>query len=161
MKRISVVAVMMALCFIPSFAQKVTKGSLSILKNESQMNMVCDFTKCTIDDMPAYYFIKQEENWEKGVAEIITRFGEGLGRKIPTLIVGQFPEARYTLVYNVTVIDDDEDCKGTMVLKETQTGNIVAEIEKANGSAGSFGSFFNLLGDAFEDLGKKIGKLIK
>ena len=35
MKRISVVAVVMAMCFLPCVAQKVTKGSLSILKNES------------------------------------------------------------------------------------------------------------------------------
>jgi hypothetical protein len=38
---------------------------------------------------------------------------------------------------------------------------VVVHIDKANGSAGTFGSFFNLLGDAFENLGKKLGKLSK
>lgn len=161
MKRISVVAVMLAIILIPCVAQKVTKGSLSVLKNEKQLNMVCDFTNCTIDKKPAYYKIQKEENWEKGVSEITTRFGEGLSKKMRTLIVGQFPEAKYTLVYNIANIDDDQDCKGTMVLKDTQTGEIIAEIEKAYGKAGMYGSFFNLLGDAFENLGKKIGQLIK
>ena len=162
MKRISIVAVVIAICFIPCAAQKVTKGSLSVLRNESKLNMVCDFSHCIIDKRPAVYKIQKEgDNWEKGVSEITLRFGEGLSKKVHTLIVGQFPSARYTLVYNIDNIDDDEDCKGNMILKDTQTGEIIAEIEKANGSAGKFGSFFNLLGDAFEDLGKKIGNLIR
>ena len=161
MKRISVVAMVMAICLMPCVAQKVTKGSLSVLKNEKQLNLVCDFTKCTIDKKPSEYYIKKNPKWDEGVAEIITRFGEGLSTKVNTLIVGQYPEAKYTLVYNLEKIDDDEDSFGTMVLKDTQTGDIVAIIHDANGSAGHFGSFFNLLGDAFENLGKKIGKLIK
>lgn len=162
MKRFSVVAVMLAIILIPCVAQKVTKGSLSVLKNEKQLNMVCDFTNCIIDKKPAYYQIQKEgDNWEKGVSEIIFRFGEGVSKKVRTLIVGQFPDAKYTLYYALESIDDDQDCFGTIFLKDTQTGEIIAEIKKAYGSAGMFGSFFNLLGDAFEDLGKKIGMIIK
>ena len=62
MKRISVLAVMLAIILIPCVAQKVTKGSLSVLKNEKQLNMVCDFTNCTIDKKPAYYKIQKENN---------------------------------------------------------------------------------------------------
>ena len=157
MKKISVVVVMLIINLIPCIAQKITKGSLSVLKNEKQLNFVCNFNNCIIDKKPAVYKIQEEgENWEKGVSEITLRFGEGLSKKVHTLIVGPFPEAKYTLVYNIDNIDDDEDCKGNMVLKDTQTGEIIAEIEKANGSAGMFGSFFNLLGDAFENLGKSI-----
>lgn len=160
MKKFTFVTAMMVMSIIPCCAQKLVQGSLEVLKSERHLNLVCDFTNCLVDKKPIEYAMRKEENWEGGVAEITLRFGEGLISKFHSLMVGQYPEAKYTLVYYLSEIDDDQDCKGKMVLKETATDTVVAEIAEANGSAGTFGSFFNLLGDAFENLGKKIGKLI-
>lgn len=142
-------------------AQIVKSGSLSVLNDQTQVNMVCDFKNCTIDKKPSRVVMAKYPEWNKGVTEITARFNSGQMEKNKyEMDFGNFPEAKYTLTYYLADIDDDQDCKGTMILTETATGEVVATIEKANGKAGSFGSFFNLLGDAFENLGKKIGKLI-
>lgn len=75
--------------------------------------------------------------------------------------VGQYPESKYTIVYKLSSIDDDKDSKGQLMIIETASNKEVALISNANRSAGTFGSFFNLLGDAFEDLGQKTGKIFR
>lgn len=160
MKKISFVIAMTVISILPCCAQILVQGSLEVLKSERHLNLVCDFTNCLVDKKPVEYAMQREEDWDGGVAEITLRFGEGLSSRVHSLLVGQYPDAKYTLVYYLSEIDDDQDCKGRMTLKETAMDTVVAEIAEANGSAGKFGSFFNLLGDAFENLGKKIGKLI-
>ena len=148
------------LCSSPLSAQVLTKGSLSVLANQEKVNMICDFDKCTVDKHTIEYAKAKHENWDQGVVEIIQRFTDGYNEKTKNYCkFGDFPEAKYTLIYHLDNIDDDQDTRGTIDIIETQTKEVVAHIEKANGSAGTFGSFFNLLGDAFENLGKKLEKL--
>lgn len=147
---------------LPLSAQIITKGSLSFLKNQKQVNMICNFENCIVDKHSIDYARHEHEDWDEGVEEIIMRFSEGFLQKTRNQYIckfGNFPEAEYTLVYNLINIDDDQDTKGTIDILNTKTQEVVVHIEKANGSAGTFGSFFNLLGDAFEDLGKKLGKI--
>ena len=145
-----------------SFAQIITKGSLSVLQDQKQVNMICDFDNCTVDKHSIEYAKDQHDNWDLGVMEITKRFSDGYNDKSKHYSkFGNFPDAKYTLIYHLIDIDDDQDTKGTIDIIETQTKELVVHIEKANGSAGMFGSFFNLLGDAFENLGQKLGKLSK
>ena len=147
-----------------SSAQIITSGSLSILKDQQQVNMICDFENCTVDKHSIDYARHKHSNWEKGVEEIVIRFAEGYNDKANSKYYckfGNYPEAEYTLVYHLIDIDDDQDTKGTIDILNTKSQEVLVHIEKANGSAGTFGSFFNLLGDAFENLGKKLGKLSK
>ena len=144
----------------PLSAQVLTKGSLSVLADQENVNMICDFDNCTVDKHSIEYAKNKHENWDLGVVEIIKRFTDGYNDKTKNYCkFGDFPDAKYTLIYHLINIDDDQDTKGTIDIIETQTNEVVAHIEKANGSAGTFGSFFNLLGDAFENLGKKLEKL--
>jgi len=147
-----------------SFAQVITKGSLSVLKDQKQVNMICESENCTVDKHSIDYARNVHDNWDKGVEEIIVRFTEGYNDKANGKYFckfGEYPEAEYTLVYHLIDIDDDQDTKGTIDILNTKSQEVVVHIDKANGSAGTFGSFFNLLGDAFENLGKKLGKLSK
>lgn len=124
--------------------------------------MICDFENCIVDKHSIDYARHEHDDWDEGVEEIVMRFSEGFLQKTRDNFVckfGKFPEAEYTLVYHLINIDDDQDTKGTIDIVNTKTQEIIVHIEKANGSAGTFGSFFNLLGDAFENLGKKLGKM--
>lgn len=144
----------------PSRAQIITKGSLSVLANQKNVNMICDFDSCTVDKHSIEYAKTIHDNWDKGVTEVVMRFSEGYNQKAKDHCkFGTFPDATYTLIYHLIDIDDDQDTKGTIDIIDTKTREVVVHIDKANGSAGTFGSFFNLLGDAFENLGKKLGKL--
>ncbi|MBP5393511.1 MAG: hypothetical protein J6Y59_06825 [Bacteroidaceae bacterium] len=143
-----------------SSAQEITKGSLSVFADQKNVNMICDFENCTVDKHSIEYAKDKYDNWDLGVVEITKRFSVGYNDKSKDYCkFGAFPEAKYTLIYHLFDIDDDQDTKGTIDIIETQSKELVVHIEKANGSAGTFGSFFNLLGDAFENLGKKLGKL--
>ena len=148
----------------PLSAQIITSGSLSILKDQQKVNMICDFENCTVDKHSIDYARHTHDNWDKGVEEIVIRFTAGYNDKAYSKFYckfGDYPEAEYTLVYHLIDIDDDQDTKGTIDILNTKTQEVLVHIDKANGSAGTFGSFFNLLGDAFENLGKKLGKLSK
>ena len=162
MKKTLSILLCFILCSCMCVAQKITEGSIGCLKNEQKINMICNFDNCLIDKIPASLVKEKRQNWDEGVSEIISRFSLAVAKKSHLLIsMGDFPDAKYTLIYYLSNIDDDQDCRGYMVLQETVTGTVVAKIEKANGSAGTYGSFFNLLGDAFEDLGEEIGQLIR
>lgn len=140
-------------------AQKVASGDIKCLQDQTAVNLDVDFSNCMIVDVPATVKMSSEPNWEKGVSEISARFSRGSIRY--GFYINDKSDSRYTLIYHLATIDDDQDTTGTIEVRDNTTGTTVAVIEKANGKAGHFGSFFNLLGDAFENLGKKIGKLIK
>lgn len=161
MKKIFCVFSILLFCASGVSAQKLQSGSLSVLKNQEVVNFVCDFSNCMIDGQHARVKMDAEKNWNKGVKEIIARFNQGQ-REANRLDqhYGNFPDAPYTITYVLSDIDDDQDCTGILIVSETQSGREVARIVKAKGNAGMFGTFFNLLGDAFHNLGEKFGKMI-
>jgi len=143
-------------------AVTLSKGSLSILNGQREVNMVCDFEDCMVDHHTMEWAKARHENWDLGIKESIGRFNEGYLDKSPDLVkFGDYPNARYTLRYYVKNIDDDQDTEGYIHIVDNTTNEVVVELLKADGKAGTFGSFFNLLGDAFEDLGQRIAKLAR
>lgn len=158
MKKFCLFLLLMCFSSIAS-AIELESGSLHAFIDQKCMNMVVIFDDCMIDHKPYRSVRLKHDDWDQGVEDIIKRFNSGM-LEVIDFEIGDFPEARYTLMYYLTTIDDDEDCFGFYRIYDNEERKTVAIINKANGSAGSFGSFFNLLGDAFEDAGKKLVKFI-
>ena len=65
----------------PLSAQVLTKGSLSVLAGQENVNMICDFDNCTVDKHSIEYAIEKHENMDIGVLEIIKRLTKGSNDK--------------------------------------------------------------------------------
>ena len=145
-----------------SFAQKVKDHpwqDLSFLSGQSKINLVIDFSEATILNMDATDFISQESDWEKGVVEMRTKFIQAFNNKSKVRAANS-TDTDYTLtIIPLTVTEKGSHVKGN--LRITDKGGNEIFLHSFNNEAGMFGSAINLMGDAFEDLGEKLGKTFK
>ena len=158
MKRVSILAVLL-LSVISIHAQKVTKGSFSVLANEKTVNITIDYKDSKIDKVPFEAFLESEEKWEEGYKEIMSKFIKSVNQN-SNIIYTSKQATNYQLVFKAINVDEDGETSGNLLLLD-KDGNVIAIAEKFNANGGRFGSQTNLMGDASERLGKKVAQFIK
>ena len=109
--------------------------------------------------MDAEDFIAQELDWDKGLAEMKTKFIQAFNEKSSVRAVTS-KETDYTLtIIPLTVTESGSHIKG--ILSITNKEGVEVFQHRFDNEAGMFGSAINLMGDAFEDLGEELGKIFK
>ena len=141
-------------------AQKVTKGSFRALANETTVSLSIDYTDAKIDKVPFDIFLEGEEKWEEGYREIMLKLIREANRSGGGMKYSSQRTGNYQLVFKALKVDRDGETTGNLLLQD-KDGNVIGEAEKVNANGGRFGSQTNLMGDAAEKLGKKIGQFIK
>lgn len=163
MKRVSS---LLLLCMLTTslFAQKVTSGSLSSLKDSRTLNVKIDFSQADIHGMNEATYAEYEKDWNKDKPAVIESFikGANLSSK-KDLMFGQFSSGKYTLLIKVKVISDDYRIFTSADIIDSES-NVIATIDdlniekktlvRLNTDLGAIKVRFNLLG-------MKLGKFLR
>lgn len=153
MKRIllTLIALFAALCL---FGQTDT-GSFSALKDQSNAQLVVDFSEASIHGMSEEDFADYEQDWYKDKPEIIAIITNNCNEKLRGLTLGR-REAPYILRLKVLSVSarGDFDCDAYL---EDPDGNVLGTIEGLWGKGGRFGTKLNLIKDGAERLGQCLG----
>lgn len=155
----------------PQSLDKFGTYSLSGLLNERIVNVIFDFSNANADGMPIAEFIPMREDIETDYS-----FIEKLNREVPDVIKSFIEEfndnndknfvlttnsqnARYTLVVRMLTIDKDGRENTCDYLFIDNQNNTVTDGLRLKAKGGHWGSFPNLMGDAFSEVGSKLGKM--
>ena len=164
--------IMAALFVTLTMGAQEVKGSLDVLKGQSRLNVVEDWSRLKICDMDRAAWVKYRNSEqpdydaEKELAEelqprlredMLPEANSKLNKK--RIYLTQEPELKYTLVIAPLAIDKKGNQLVKCIVRETATGKEVASF-KVDGDGGDFGSMSNLWGDGFRSSGKKLGKLL-
>lgn len=158
MRRINI-ALIMILCSVCIHAQKVTKGSFSVLANEKTISVSIDYSDSKIDGVPFDIFLEGEENWNDSYRDIIIKYMKAANQNSDGIIYSTKQSGNYQLVFKATSVDRDGETTGYLQLLD-KNDNEIGTAEGFNANGGSFGSQANLMGDASKKLGKKIANFI-
>ena len=114
MKRIILLSAL-AIVSLNLFAQRAKEQSwkdLSLLLGQSRISLVVDFSKADILNMDAEDFIAQELDWDKGLAEMKTKFIQAFNEKSSVRAVTS-KETDYTLTIIPLTVTESGTKKGT------------------------------------------------
>lgn len=146
---------------LPLYGQKLNSWkNLSVIANTRDLNCVIDYSGASILNETFDDWVKGEPDWDSSFYEICSKFRQSFNGnadkgKHPHR-VGTFPDAEYSLVLHVLKVKD----KGSNVQVQfevvTKDGEVIFS-QKGEGKQGRYGSVANLMSDAFEDLGGKLG----
>jgi hypothetical protein len=157
-----------------SNAQVNTKGSFSCLRKESNVSILFDFSKATIEKKtPDDHFDDPDDHdedmaeWNKMTApegELAKVFTNELksflaDHGVKLKINDKTQPEHYRLLFTVGDIDDDCDMSFDVSLINVDAVQEVASMH-LNGGAGNFGSMYNLMGDALKSAANRFGKYI-
>lgn len=170
MKKILLIVVLVFLTLSVN-AQKLTEGSIAPLKGETNMKVVFDFSKITINGMNEQDFIAYrktkddpDEDFNLDYAatkkSILQSFIECANDK---LIKQQFylvsdKDTRYTLFIIPVTMREKGDNVCDYEIRDA-SGSVIAKTS-LKGSGGVFGTFENLWNDGYKDAGKNFGKFL-
>lgn len=142
-----------------SYAQKVTEGSLTPLKNCGKAKVILDFNDANIHGMTEEDFAVYEQDWEIDKPIIISKFMSGLGKKCPSIRFGTELDGEITLRVKVLSINAKGNyvCEAFVVNSQEE---IIARITGLNAKGGTFGSKLNLIKDGAEHTGESLGKYL-
>ena len=104
-------------------------------------------------------FLETEENWDEGYGDILKKYVVAANQKSNGLKYKSNKTSNYQLVFKAVKVDNDGETRGSLLLLDAD-GNIVGVAEKFHAEGGWFGSQMNLMGDAAENLGKKVARFI-
>lgn len=147
---------------VPVVKSSKAYGSLSELRGETRL-----FTFYSVDD--AFYrnqpIVDTRNEFFDGVrlkaeGEICARFIERANEEVPRgfyLTGNPARMSRYVLKLHVVSVDPDGETTLCAMVFDTTNKQLVYQ-KFYNGNGGSIGSLVNLMGDAAERIGKKIGK---
>lgn len=76
------------------------------------------------------------------------------------LKLGEFPDAQFTALFHVQIVNEDGTTSGLMQIIDNSSGETIAFLERFFGVGGRVGSLENLIGDAIKRLGTKFGKYL-
>ena len=149
-------------------------GSLTTLKEIKQINVRFDFSQSIIKGLLEDDFLRGQcliskigEGWKEHwkttcYKQFLGKFcikANSITRAIG-LSLGEFPEARYTALFQVQSIDDNGSTSGLMIIKDNVCDKEIVIIDRLYGQGGKFGTFENLISDAMERLGTQFGDFI-
>lgn len=149
-------------------AQKLKEGSLDFLNNQTELNIVFDYTHLKIEGKSEeYYAIKEGKEWQKdwnnSKKEFFEKFVNSMNLELINrenkLRCGSYGDAKYQATIWVLELDDDNDMNAEVIIHKISDNQALARIT-LYGAAGAFGTMANLVGDAMKDAGKKLGKFL-
>ena len=152
---------------------RIQSGSLVSLKDKKELNVLIDFSQSKIMGMSQDDFIwsrsitktKDEwrEYWETACnKQFLAKFcikANAITQTI-NLILGEFPNAQYTALFQVQIVDNDGATSGIMNIIDNESGEKIAILERFYGAGGRIGTLENLICDAMDRLGTKFGKYL-
>jgi hypothetical protein len=153
------IALIMFLAPVLTYAQEMTMGSFDALANERYVSVEFDYSRSKIGKVPFDIFLDEEENWDKGYVDIVKRFVREANQNTQDLFYKASETENYKLTFVVLVVDDDGSTNGSLFLKD-KDGNTIGVAGPFKAYGGRFGSKMNLMGDASERLGKKVARFI-
>lgn len=166
MRKLSVLLTILFLAALPLGAQ-IAKGSswtaLSCVYNIQKIDLSIDYSDADILGEEFEEFVKGEANWSNYEPEIRSRFIRAFNQEAndgrhPHRL-GTYEDSACKMVIKVTKVrDKGSEVWGTLYLYDAE-GNILFA-RKIKGEKGRFGSVCNLMGDAFDELGEVIGKIL-
>lgn len=143
-----------------AFSQKVTSGSLKILKDQARVNLEIDFSEASIHGMSEDDFAVYERDWNRDKEQIISHFRIEAAESCDKVIIGPYPDAEYTIKVIVLRINTKGDftCIGEL---RNKSGEVLASISGISDTGGRVGSKLNLIKDGAKHTGEKFGIFLR
>ena len=154
------ITLIMFFSMITIHAQKISYGSFGALKNERTVSVSIDYSESKIDKVPFDIFLESEEEWDKGYHDILLNFVKAANKYGHGIKYITKKTSNYQLVFKAKDVDQDGETIGSLILLD-KNDHIVGVADKFHARGGKYGSQMNLMGDASERMGKKVGKFIK
>ena len=145
---------------ILGYAQKVTNGSLKVLKGQARVNLEIDFSQAVIHGMSEDDFAVYERDWFRDKDQVIAFFRIEAAESCDKIAIGPFPEAEYTIKVSVLRINTKGDftCIGEL---QNKSGEVLASITGISDQGGRFGSKLNLIKDGAKHTGERFGIFLR
>lgn len=188
MKKITFI--LLALCFLNSYGQKLVDGNLEFLKNEKTIHIIFDHTKTVFlfdDSEPEERYVERKvieegeqwkSDWETKKRSIQSGlfcavFLKELNLEIfdnnCTLRAGKYDTAKYTMVVEIKVIcsgrnagpmSDDPYMSATIYIRETGSNKNLAQIEIKNIEGSPFSDLSGRIESVYENVGDELGEFM-
>lgn len=165
-----IISLLLMLSYGCGRAQQVTQGTISSLTGVHAVTVEYDFSNALVDGIPLNDYIEisqltegdsYRQEFEQEKKEIIADFIEEFNdTNCPILLTISTNPAVSMLIQVKSISRNGNTITCDYTFKEKSSGHILAEIA-LTAKDGRCGSFSNLMGDAFEEAGKKLGKFIK
>ena len=163
MKRI-LILVLLLVAPIFVFAQKLNDSkNLGAIADETKLDLIIDFSEASILGVDFEDWVTGEPDWEQSYSTIRVKFMQAFnssadkGKKPHK--VGNAPNSNYVVYVKVQKVKDDWSEVHALVSVKNRDGEVIFA-DSIKGEQGRFGSVANLMGDAMEDMGWKVGRLI-
>lgn len=142
------------------FSQKVTSGSLQVLKNQPRVNLEVDFSQASIHGMSEDDFAIYERDWNRDKDQIIAHFRIEASERCDNLVIGPYPDAEYTIKVIVLRVNMKGDfiCIGEV---RNKAGELIATIDGISERGGHVGSKLNLIKDGAKHTGERFGIFLR
>ncbi len=153
---------------------KLKFGELTKLIGAKELNVQIDFSQSRImglseEDFLWYQCAKSKigdgwrEYWKDSCNKQFLGFfciNANYYSQIIGLKFGDFPNAQFTALFHVQIVDEDGSSSGSVQIIDNSSGEAIACLERFYGSGGRVGSIENLIGDAMKRLGGKLGNFL-
>ena len=158
----------LALCFmsLSSYAQKAKSGSFELPANEKYITFDWDCSETLFEKKfnETEWCAFKGDDWDKAKTLVIEMLVKDINESMNgSRVVAVLPNSELKASYIIFICPQKLDSKGnnitTYILKDPK-GKELGRTEFL-GAGGRWGSFTNLIGDGYEDSGKKLGKLMK
>ena len=150
---------------ISGYAQKVLSGTFELPPNEKYLTLNWDCSETVFEkkyNEKEWQAVKGDD-WPKAQKQVLERLVRDTNdhidkSRVIVVLPGSELQGSFTLFICPIKLDKHGNNKTNYILRDAN-GN---EIGKAqfNGDGGRWGTFANLLGDGYENAGKKLGNLI-
>jgi hypothetical protein len=150
----------------------VKEGSMNFLRGETKIKVLFDYSDLMIDGISEKDFVKARvrrfgEEWgvkwenttKKWFNERFLAYTNGKLAKSKLRLAEDAPDANYQAIVKYVIMDDDNDTRLVVEFTKVNSTEVLARIA-LYGSAGSFGSMVNLVGDALKKAGECFGKFL-
>lgn len=148
-------------------AEKLIQGSLAPLKGQTVIDCTTDFDEAEIGGLPLEEFIEYksgdaldrgfEKEYHQAERDCWMKFVAEANDRMKNVRFARKADAPYQMTIKLITMDKDgRDNVCHYIFTEKSTGEIIAVVEGKN-KGGRFGSFTNLMGDAFEFAGSSFG----
>lgn len=151
-------------------AQQVTQGAISTLQRLRAATVRYDFSNAMVGNESYKDFVQSmiykegddfTTKFDEDLVEIISDFIEEYNDTNSPLILTTNKDTKATMTIYVKYISSDGNkVEADYVFTDKETEKLLVSIQMT-AKDGRCGSFTNLMGDAFEAAGKKLGKYIK
>ena len=157
------IAIVALLTTTISFAQ--SKGiddwkNLRVISNERKINFTIDWSEAIITNLDFSEWVESEKDWKESEIEIRNRFIQSFNSvsdygDYPHRL-GSYSDSPFTMTLRILRADYDGSAVTALITVVDDEGNVIFEQEQKS-AKGRWGSVANLMGDALEVMGHKVG----